>query len=59
MTDVNPKTPGFGRDEDMEQTRPSDRPAKADLDGDAAAAAHKPISVSPDPDEDADEGPES
>lgn len=51
MSEATPKAPGFGRDEDMEQTRPSDRPAKADLDGDAAAAADKPITVSPDPDE--------
>ncbi|WP_339931177.1 hypothetical protein [uncultured Brevundimonas sp.] len=57
MTEVTPKAPGFGRDEDMEQSRPSHRPAKADLDGDAAAAADKPITVSPDPDE--DERPES
>lgn len=57
MTEVTPKPPGFGRDEDMEQTRPSDRPARADLDGDAEVAADKPITVSPDPDD--DERPES
>jgi hypothetical protein len=52
MTDKTPRAPGFGRDEDLEQTRPSDRPASADLDGDGKAAADKPITVSPDPDED-------
>lgn len=52
MTDETPRDPGFGRDEDLEQTRPSDRPTAADLDGDAKAAADKPITVSPDPDDD-------
>lgn len=51
MTDLKPEDPGFGRDEDLEQSRVADRPAEADLDGDAAAAADKPITVSPDPDE--------
>ncbi len=50
MTEPTPDEPGYSRDEDLEKTRPKDRPAEADLDGDAKAAAENPLTVSPDPD---------
>lgn len=42
--------PGFGREEELEAERGTDRPAEADMDGDPKAAAEDPLTVSPDPD---------
>ena len=49
MNRPTPADPGYGRDEDLEEARVSDRPAEADLDGDPQAAAEDPLTVSPDP----------
>ncbi len=45
------KGAGYGRDEDLERARMSERPAGADLDATAREAGRRPvIHVSPDPD---------
>lgn len=48
--------PGFSRDEDLEPTRPKDRPAEADLDATRKKAAREPTLFAPDEDAAPDKG---
>ena len=54
MTHQPPKQgePGFSRDEDLEPTRPKDRPAEADLDASREKAAREPTLFAPDDEDD-------
>lgn len=50
-TPPTPADPGFGRDIELETTRPTQRPAEADLSSSEAKAEQEPIlGPAPDPD---------